>query len=273
MAATYPPPNHVLSAMGIEVAWTGPETVSGRAGVDHQLLGRNQAPPGVGALMAIVDLVAGTQAARTVDGDWLVTSDAGLYERAPITDGPIELESRLLRVGKRATLVAVEVTAGGQPAISAVIEFARIRRDATAHSAGSPGKPGEWIRLGSGPLLDVPLEQACGFRLLDQTVNPEVEAGTVEIDRSPFVNNSIGTLQGGVIAMLADVSAAAAVGPQARTVDLHFRFLDQTKDGPARATAEILKTDATGSSVKVEIVDMSSGRLVGWANCRVEPGS
>ncbi len=278
MAGRYPPPNQVLSALGIEVARVGAdsgpasepgtggtdESMIGRATVDWELLRRGDGPPGVGALVPIVDLVSGARAARTADGDWLVTSDAWLYERAPIEGGPIELQTRLLRAGKRSTVVATEVTAGGRPAISATFEFSRIRRDATSLDTGPAGQPGEWVRLGSGPLLDVPLEQACGFRVVD------AGAGVVEIDRSEFVNNSIGTLQGGVIAMLADVSAATLIGPDARTVELHFRFLDQTADGPARATAEVLRTDSAGAAVKVEIVDVSTGRLVGWANCRVE---
>ncbi|MGH1490418.1 MAG: hotdog domain-containing protein [Acidimicrobiales bacterium] len=261
---TYPPPNQVLSALGIEVAWTDPETASGRTLVDWTLLGRQPGPPGVGSLMAVVDLVAGSLAAKSVGGDWLVTSDVWMYERAPVEGGPIELQARMLRNGKRSTVVAVEVIAAGRASISSTIEFSRIRREATSLDTGRPGKQGEWVRLGSGPLLDVPLEQACGFRIVD------AGSGIVEIDRGEFVNNSIGTLQGGVIALLADVSAATLIGPDARTVDLHFRFLDQTGDGPARATAELIRVDDAGATVKVEIIDVSTGRLVAWANCRVQ---
>ncbi len=259
----YPPPRQVLSAMGIEVCWTDERTMIGRALVDVDLLGRRGEPPGVGALVPIVDLVAGTRAARTAEGDWLATADVWLHERDLIEAGPIELATRLLRAGKRSTVVAVEVTADAKPVMSSTIEFSRIRRDAAPLGTRTPGGPGEWVRLGSGPLLERPLEPACGFRLVDPST------GTVELDRGDFVNNSIGTLQGGVIALLADVSGAALVGPGSRTVDLHFRFLDQTGRGPARAGAELLRTDGDGHLVKVEIVDTSTDRLVGWANCRV----
>lgn len=267
--------------MGIEVCWSDDEVLLGRAMVDIGLLGRDGGQPGVGSLVPIVDLVAGSRAARSVEGDWLATADVWLFERNPI-DGkliaatatesgrrrssgaaPIELSTRLLRAGKRSTVVAVEVEAGSFPVASCTIEFSRIRRDATALDTRPPGQPGQWSRLGSGPLLDRSLESACGFRVVDEAI------GAVELHRGQFVNNSIGTLQGGVIALLADVSAATLIGPGARTIDLHFRFLDQTGRGPALATAEIVRTDSDGHMVKVEVVDTSTDRLVGWANCRV----
>jgi acyl-coenzyme A thioesterase PaaI-like protein len=265
VAGTYPPPNQVLSVLGIEVTGAADGGSLGRVAVDHSLLGRGDGPPGVGCLVPIVDLVAGSAAARLTEGDWLVTTDVWLYERNPLNGGRIEAESRLLRSGKRSTVMAVEVTAAGVPIVSSTISFSRIRRDAANVSADTPRPDGEWIRLGSGPLLDEPLETACRFRRV------EPGSGIVEIDRSPFVNNSIGTLQGGVVALLADVAAADLVGPRARTTELQFRFLAQTADGPARTNAEVVRRDGDGVTVNVEVTDSSDGRLVGWATCRVTP--
>ncbi len=263
MAGTYPPEEHVLSALGIEVAWRGDDTLVGRALVDPARLGRDSQPPGVGALVPIVDLVAGSRAAPSAGNDWMATADVWLHERAPIESGPIDLETRLLRAGKRAIVVAIEVLAAGRPAVSSTVEFTRIRRDATSHSTGSADVAGGWLRLGGGPLLDTALEEACGFVVTDP------ERGLVEIERSPWVANSFGTVQGGVIALLSDVSAAAAVGPGARTVDLQFRFLDRIDAGPARASAEIVRSDHRWFTVRVEVVDASDDKLIGWAVCRV----
>ncbi len=264
MAGVYPPPDQVLSAMGIEVSWQADDNLIGRALVDTSLLGRDGLPPGVGSLVPAVDLVAGSRVARVAEGDWLATSDVWLYERAPLETGPLDVATRLLRVGKRSSVVAVEVSAGGRPVADSTIEFSRIRRDATPLDTQKAPPTGEWIRLGSGDLLSAPLDQACGFRIVD------ADAGVVELDRHRFVNNSIGTLQGGVIAMMADVAATAVAGPGSRAVELHFRFLDQTGDGPARSAAKVVRRDAAGLVVAVEIVDTSTGRLVAWASCRVE---
>jgi len=261
--SVYPPPNQVLSAMGIEVSWLDDETMVARALVDPALLGRDGRPPGVGALVPIVDLVAGSRAGRHAGGDWIATSDVWLHERAPVVAGPIELHTRLLRAGKRTMVIALEVDAGGRPAVSATVEFSRIRREASAHETTEARARDGWTRVGSGPLLDRPLVEACGFREVDPA------GGVVELGRSPFVANSIGTLQGGVVALLGDVAAAAVVGPGSRTIDLQFRFLAQTGPGPARTHAEVVRREGGVATVRVEVVDASDGTLVGWAVCGV----
>jgi acyl-coenzyme A thioesterase PaaI-like protein len=262
----YPPPHQVLSALGIEVRWSDADTMAARSVADPSLLGRSGRPCGVGALVPIVDLVAGARVSELAGGDWLATSDVWLHERSPIEEGPIEIDTRVLRAGKRTIVSAHEVTAGGRPALLATVEFTRIRREASAHTTTEARVAKGWTRLGSGPLLTAPLEEACGLRVVDPA------NGVVELGRSPFVANSTGTLQGGVVALLADVAAAALVGPGTRTVDLQYRFLAPTGDGPARTAAEVVRVDGSHHTVQVEVVDASTGALVGWAICGVRPG-
>ena len=265
----YPPPDQILSALGIEIAWRDAETLVGRATADVALLGTDGGPPGMGALSPVIDLVAGARASATAEGDWLVTSDMWLHERAPIDTGPLLIETRLLRSGKRSTVVAVEALNGDRPAVSGTVEFSRIRRDASPHVTSTAAPDQQWVRLGSGALLDRPLSDACDLRILDL---PDGSPGVAEVHRSPFVANSIGTLQGGVVVLVADAAASATLGPAARTVDMQFRFLAQTGDGPARATAEVIRRDGPEVTVKVEVVDQGDGALVGWAVCRVVSG-
>lgn len=239
----------------------------GRTLVGPDLLGRSGQPCGAGAIVPIVDLVAGMRARASVGEDWLATSDVWLHERAPIEGGPLEIESRLLRAGRRVVVLSAEVVAGGRPALTASIEFTRIRRDAALSAETPVDRDRGWIRVGGGPLLDRPLEEACGFRIVDG------RAGVVELDRSPYVANSTGTLQGGVVALLADVAAAAVVGPGARTVELQYRFLAPTGDGPARTRTEIVRVDGRHRVIRVEVVDASDDdRLVGVAICGVLAG-
>lgn len=261
--AVYPPPHQVLSALGIEVRWSDPDTMVARATADPGLLGRDGRPCGVGALVPIVDLVAGARASDLAGGDWMATSDVWLHERTPVESAPIEITTRVLRAGKRTIITAVDVRAGGRDALVTTVEFTRIRREASKHRTTEARVADGWTRLGSGPLLDEPLEAACGFRLV------EAGSGVVELGRSPFVANSTGTLQGGAVALLADVAAADLVGPEARTVDLQYRFLAPTGDGPARTAAEVIRVDGPHHTVKVEVADASDGRLVGWAICGV----
>ncbi|MEM7324072.1 MAG: hypothetical protein AAF531_13370, partial [Actinomycetota bacterium] len=165
--------------------------------------------------------------------------------------------------GKRSLVSSIEVLSGTVPAAHATVEFSRIRREASPHTGRPAAADGTWRRMGEGDLLDRPIEEACGIRVVDPAT------GMAEVDRAPFVANSIGTLQGGVVALLADVSAAAVVGPNARTIDLQFRFLAQTGAGPARASAEVIRTDVDGTVVGVEVIDAADDTRVGWAICRV----
>lgn len=267
----YPPPNQVLSALGIEVVHhpTGDGSVlQGRLLAELALLGRDGQAPGVGALVPVVDLAAGVQITAHAEGDWLVTSDLWINERAPLMTGPFELTATLVRLGRRTGVSLVEVVAGGVGVASATVEFTRVHREGAAPGTTRPADG--WTRLGSGPLLDRPLEAACGFRAI------EPGTGQVEVPNSPFVANSTGTLQGGVGALVADAAAADLVGAGARTVDLSYRFLAPVGDGPTRATAELVRVDGAGDEahhvVRVEVVDTAAQRLVGLATAGVLPG-
>jgi acyl-coenzyme A thioesterase PaaI-like protein len=264
--STYPPPDQVLSALGLEIDWVDEDTMLGRAVVGPELLSRGSGPCGVGALVPIVDLLAGVRATPLAEGDWLATSDVWLHEIAPLDRGPITVTTELLRAGRRTIISRHEVCADGRPVVASTVEFTRIRREASAHQTVQTRTPSGWTRIGSGDLLDRRLEEACGFERI------EPGTGVVELPRSPFVANSTGTLQGGVVALLADVAAADAVGPGARTVDLQYRFLAPTGDGPARASVRPLRVDGDLHTVAVDVVDRSNGRLVGVAVCGVRPG-
>lgn len=261
---SYPPPGHILSTLGIEFAWRDEVTLEGRVLADAALLSRQDGrPAGMGPLVPIVDVIAGSCISPHLDGDWMATADVWLHEREPIGSGPLSLTARVLRAGKRSLIAAVEVASGPTASATATVEFSRIRRDASPHRGNPADATGAWRRMGEGPLLDQPIETACGIRVVDGA------AGVVEVDRAPFVANSIGTLQGGVVALLADVAASVVVSPSARTVDLQFRFLAQTGDGPATTSTEIIRTDSDGAVVRVSVIDAADDTLVGWALCRV----
>jgi acyl-coenzyme A thioesterase PaaI-like protein len=89
--------------------------------------------------------------------------------------------------------------------------------------------------------LDRPLAEGLGIRVL--------AAGVVEVERGPYVNQPSGTLQGGVVAVLAELAAESVTG--GRVVELEVRYLSAIRVGPARTSAMALD-DRT---VRVEIRD------------------
>ncbi len=218
----------------------------------------------MGVLAPMVDMAAGSASRRHLTNAWQVTSDMWLHEVAPLDPeggGPIEVVAWDMRIGGRSMVFGCDVTQVGREVATASLEFTRIRREASPYEKRPIGTSGKPVAVGSGPLMDRPLGEVMRF---------ETGEGAVRLTRHDEVTNSIGTIQGGAIAMLADAAAVDHVG-SGRVVDLHFRFLGQTGAGPAIATCRTIRSDATSSTVSVEIVDSSAeDTVVGWAIVRLE---
>lgn len=88
-----------------------------------------------------------------------------------------------------------------------------------------------------------------------------------EVELRPEIENSHGSLQGGLAATLADVVAGRAVverlrpsGRRTATLDLHIRYLLPTKVGPVRAIGTIRRFGARVVVVEVDIIDVGVDR-------------
>jgi uncharacterized protein (TIGR00369 family) len=97
--------------------------------------------------------------------------------------------------------------------------------------------------------------------------DPEAEFA-MEMDIPATVQNTHGSLQGGIAATLVDMVAGRAIlhrlgGPHARriaTIDLHIRYLRTSRVGPARALARIVRFGRRVVVVDVDIVDVGADR-------------
>ncbi|MCB0993317.1 MAG: hypothetical protein KDB16_20240 [Acidimicrobiales bacterium] len=261
----YPPPGHLLSSLGLASYGREDGFVVTESRVDPSLLTLVPGtPPGLGVLAPMVDIGSASAARRHLGDEWIVTSDMWVHEMSPIDIGSAERISIVawdLRIGKRSLVIGCEVAQGEREIATGTLEFTRIRRDASPFKGRELGTPGAPVPIGSGPLLDVDLGQVLQF---------EYGADSVGLSRHAKVANSVGTLQGGAIAMLADAAAVHHMGG-GRVVDLHFRFLGQTGEGPAVGRCRTVRSDSAGATVSVEIVDASAAdALVGWAIVRVE---
>lgn len=82
----------------------------------------------------------------------------------------------------------------------------------------------------SANALSRPIAEALGARVLSP--------GVVQIERGPYVNQPSGTLQGGVVAVLAELAAESLTG--VRVLELEVRYLSAVRVGPARTSAVTL---------------------------------
>jgi acyl-coenzyme A thioesterase PaaI-like protein len=204
-------------------------------------------------LSFVVDVVAGVP----LDQDptmWTLTSDMSVRMRPIPAPGRIDATSTIVRQGKRSVTSTVELTADdGEPVATGAIGFAKVPRKAT-----DPPKPN--VPLGQTPnifrdpvTLTRPLREEAGIQVLDAA------EGIVSVEVTPDLRNPAGTLQGAMVALLAEAAAEdlveARFGSPFVVTDLDIRYLRKTELGPVRTRSRLL---GVGPDAPLEIVLMDT---------------
>jgi uncharacterized protein (TIGR00369 family) len=261
----YPPAEHVLRDLGAEFEQHGDGRASARLPIDQWV--RN--PSGsvhAGALATLVDLLGGGLAAVTVAPDWIATADLTLHALGRPAGPEVRAGARVLHAGRTTAVIEVTLADGTGPLGLATMSFARLaRRDDNPIVPPSTDGTRASLRLpGSG--LREPLVDRAGFVVVD------APRGAVELPLTPYVGNSLGAVQGGVIATAVAVATDAIVADHVRdpveTVDLQVTYLSLVKTSPLRTTARLID-DCTAS---VSVVD-GAGRLATSATATAVPRS
>ena len=103
-----------------------------------------------------------------------------------------------------------------------------------------------------------PVLDALGLRTVDAA------GGVVELVPTDYVENSLGAVQGGVVACIveraAELALSHAAGRPLAPVGLHLSYLALAREGPIRASAAVLGVSPTWGSARVELVDEGAGR-------------
>lgn len=257
-------------------------SVPGRLGVSAQLDGdgelrlRLHPYPSVlhhgvvrtSAISFVIDAVAGITLDRDPDF-WMLTTDMSV--RAVVGPAPESMTAanRVLRQGRRSSTSHVAVTDdSGAPRAVGAVGFARVPRrdgdppkpDVPPHAAARLFDPS--VRL-AGPLRD-----EAGIEVIDAA------AGVVQIELRAAVRNPAGTLQGAMVALVAEAAveemAASAWRRPAVVADLDLRYLATTAAGPVRSSSRWIGDPARGT-VEVELVDVSTGALCTLVYARAVP--
>jgi acyl-coenzyme A thioesterase PaaI-like protein len=250
-----------------------PSRLGTRARVDERGLVLELAPePPVlhlGAVRAsvvgyLVDVVSGVSV-DSADDVWTFTTDMTVRMAPGPAPDRLVATNRVLRRGRRSVTCSVDVTDGdGATVATGAIGFAHVPRKPT-----DPPKihltPAEAVDVFAGTgRLTRPLREEAGVVSLDPA------AGIVEIAVRPEVCNPAGTLQGAIVALVAEAAAedlvAARTGTPALVVDLDVRYLGQAKVGPVRTRCSTI-----GDWVRVELVETSDGRVSTLVLARAVP--
>ena len=258
----YPPPVHVLRDLGLDV-----EVLEG--GMTRGRLEARVAPhEDTGALVPFgvvstaVDILAGAVCGRAIVPDWMATSVMSLHLGDVVADREVVLDAAVLRAGRSSVTVEVEVIQG-DPVGSALLTFSRLpRRATTLVLPDAGGAPGD--RYGFGDLDAASGRIATGIDGFDAAIGCRSDLGDptrLEADVSPYVRNSFGAVNGGVVAAVADAAGRHAVehgtgvtGPW-RTLDLTANLLGQGRHGPMTTSARVVRSAALNCAVRVEVAD------------------
>jgi acyl-coenzyme A thioesterase PaaI-like protein len=209
-------------------------------------------------LSFVIDVVAAIPLDQDADV-WTLTSDMSVRMRPMTAPERIDATSRVLRQGWRSATCLVELrTDQGAPIATGAIGFTKIPRKAT-----DPAKPN--VPFGQLPLifrdptaLTRPLREEAGIEVLDGS------AGIVQVELTPHLRNPAGTLQGAMVALVAEAAAEDLIATRFEVpvvvTDLDLRYLRKTQMGPVRTRSRLLGR-GSDAPVQVELIDMSTDEI------------
>jgi uncharacterized protein (TIGR00369 family) len=270
--AGYPPADHILADLGLDTEVATLTSARSRLRATPEVSG---ADGGVraGVLATVVDVVGGAVAVRSVLPDWMATADLTLQMAAPAVGPWVEARATILRRG-RTTLVVEALVVNvaedgadvGGPVGWASMTFTILPRRSDRPTVAVPGDPPvRWAFEGDG--LAVPVQEALSIEVVDAA------RGHVSMPALAYAANSFGAVQGGVMALLAEVAGVEAVGaaqdPGAAPVvvtDLQVAYLALGRVGPVESSATVLSAGPgrVPRCAVVELVDTGAeegGRL------------
>jgi acyl-coenzyme A thioesterase PaaI-like protein len=223
---------------------------------------------------SVLSFVIDAQAGIVLDQDpdfWTLTTDMTVRMRPMPAPERIYAVNTILRRGRRSATSLVELfTQDAVPIATGAIGFAHVPRKAT-----DPPKP--IVRPDGAPnlfrargLLSQPLREEAGIEVIDAA------AGVVQVDVTSALRNPAGTLQGAMVALLAeaaveDMVATLFASPVVVT-ELDIRYLGPAQVGPVRTRSRLLG-DGPDAPVQVELIDQSTGKITTLAYARAVTAS
>lgn len=227
---------------------------------------------GLGYLVALVDVNTAMVGLCASQPDWSATADLMIHEVAPLVHGPTILESHLTRAGSRLVVVGVDIYDGDgvddlddlrdpieQPRVATgLVTFARV--PAATSTASATWDPMSTIGVRRhldlpGPLPTEALLDRIGLVVVDAS------EGVVELANSPYVQNSRGRINGGVLGMVFQGAAEAAV-PGHVGSDLHIHYLASARVGPVRTQTVLVREADDHVVCRVVATDAGGDDLV-----------
>ena len=254
LTSAYPPPEHFIRDCGQWVEWDGENYTAGLRVTPHI----SAHPGGVraGVWASLADLIGGAVATRAVRPNWIATSDLSVHTFQPLYEGELKVTGRILRQGRRTVIIEVDFFESSRPASPigmATVGFSVLEARGDIQQMKGSEEP---IRSEFGDAQN-PLTQDILGRLGAETL--DAAQGRVRLHPSSYSSNTLGAVQGGVLALLTDEAgqllAREKGQPEWVTRDLALHYLALGKTGPLETRARWLDGGGESALVRVEIVD------------------
>jgi uncharacterized protein (TIGR00369 family) len=276
MTTTYPPDRHLLRDLRLSFEHIDERTSAAWIPVVPELMALDGSAR-AGALATLVDVIGGGLAARAAQPDWIATADLTLHLTGAATSGSVEARGRIAHAGRTTVVIEVDLRDDDGADIGlATMSFARLPRrvenpdisDSTTAGTSSMALPS------SG--LETSLFDEIGIRVVDAAT------GTVESPVRDWSRNSLGSMQGGAVAVVieaaAEAASCAANAGEVVVSDLQLTYLAPARVGPIRTRAEVLDARPGVVVTHVELIDTGSdnrvttiGRVVATTSLRTVP--
>jgi len=246
----YPPTHHVLRQLPVEI-----ETVAERR--DDAWLRVDASDPlsYLSDLVVTVDVLGGFLVGPLVDPDWMATADLSLHLGAPPTSGTVLVSAEVLRLGRTSVVVDVRLYDGdldGPGCGQGVLAFTRLPRRAENLHLVRP-EPGSRTQLGGPEGVPGSVVRGLPVNLVDAA------SGHMSVAVEPWGRNSFGAMNGGVVAAFAARAgaemASAVQGHPEVVTDLVVHYMAPAAVGPLTTVGTLVRADAHGAAVRVDIVD------------------
>jgi len=256
---SYPPDRHILRDLAFTTEMGATDSARGWLEVGPYLRDEDGVTH-AGAVATLVDALGGGLAAIAALPDWMATADLTLHLLPRRDVRSIEARARVARAGRTTIVVEVDLDADGAPLGLATMTFAVLpRREGNPVIAASGDVALLTMALPDSGLR-ASLEASTGIDVRDAA------AGIVHLPIGDYVRNSLGAVQGGMMATLAATAAdralAAAAGRPLRVVDLQITYLTLARVGPVVSRTTVLDATATAGTAHVELVDAGAGDRV-----------
>jgi acyl-coenzyme A thioesterase PaaI-like protein len=279
---TYPPASHVLRDLPFDLEAVSDRRSRARLTLDPSVAVAGSVAPG--PLMTVIDVLAGSLVGRVLAPDWMATAELSLHLGRPSAAGrvveTVRVDATVVREGRTTVVVDVAVGDDEHPDVTigeAMLTFVRLpRRDSNLDLSAAPvtfGQRHAFDRLEAAPVPR--FAEAIGAA---RTTAP----GRLELAITPYVRNSFGATNGGIVASLAQLAAVDAAparwGTGARTTDVVAHYLSQGKVGPLSTTAREIRSGDDEALLRVEVCDTGQERdggpavvLVAHVRCVPDP--